>query len=152
MDKKTIIDGLLHALDKGQGNLDDLDALLNKAKEDIAQAKAELKQKEEEETRVRAQNIAELATRLLNNELTSDDVALVLGSYMKTKGIDNNITAEEIEQCLLQEKELDSQVDELINSLSDLFSAISMACDKKSAKAKDNDDTIDKFLKSIGVR
>lgn len=152
MDKKTIIDGLLHALDKGQGNLDDLDALLNKAKEDIAQAKAEQKQREEEETRVRAQNIAELATRLLNNELTSDDVALVLGSYLKTKGIDNNITAEEIEQCLLQEKELDSQVDELINSLGDLFSSISMACGKKSAKAKDTDDTIDKFLKSIGVR
>ncbi len=89
------------ALKAGSGNLDDLDALLERAKEDIEALKQEEKRKEaerkakedaarkqeEERKKKRGNEIAAMANRVLEDKATDADVAMVLTAYLRGRGI-----------------------------------------------------------------
>ena len=47
MDKNTIVTGLIHALENGQGELEDLEKLLQRAQKDIVTAKEEEEKRKE---------------------------------------------------------------------------------------------------------
>ena len=157
MDKNTIVTGLIHALENGQGELEDLEKLLQRAQKDIVTAKEEEEKRKEAAMKKRAEGIAELATRLLNDALTSADVAEVFNSYLRTQNIDAQITAESVEQGVKHTAELDNSINEFVDALGELFNSIAAkdkpcgkCCDNK--KSEDPDDVINTFLKGIGLR
>ena len=151
MDQKTIVTGLMHALEKGSGELSDLEVLLDRAKADIKVAKAEEEKRKAEATKKRAEHIANLATRLLHDELTAEDVALVMTSYFKSKGKDIEITPEAVDASLNTCANVDKSIDEFCDALVELLNTIG-EIGKKDDKNKSEDNIIDAFLKSIGVR
>lgn len=157
MDKNTIVTGLIHALENGHGELDDLEKLLQRAQKDIAAAKEEEEKRKEADLKKRAEGIAEMATRLLNDEITAADVADVFNSYLRTQNIDAQITAESIEQGVHATNELDNSINEFVDALGELFNTLA-AKDKHydnkkpAAKPDDPDDVINSFLKGIGLR
>lgn len=175
MNKDTIITGLMRALENGNGNLDDLNALLDRVKIDIAtvkreeeeaeqkrQAEIERKHREEMEHKrqeeERAQGIAALATRLLNNELTSDDVAMVLNSFFNSKGETIKFNSKDIDEMVGMSHELNNTISNFAKTLSDIFDTITdlndnkKIEDKKSAVKSSDDEVIDNFLKKLGIR
>ena len=114
MDQNTILTALQKALAGGSGTLDDLDALLDRAKADIVKAKEEAAAKAEADRKAkeldkakRAQRIADLANRLLEDKLTDDDVAMVFESYLKSNGMDVKVTAESVREGVKNSAELD---------------------------------------------
>jgi len=165
MTQNTIIEALQRALTQGSGSLDDLEALMDKAKADIAKAKQEEKEAKEAARKAaeadklkRGEKIAELATRLLDEEPTEEDVAYVLQVYFKSKGIEAEVTAESIRDGMDVKAELDKNLDELCDALGELFEALVPDKSKKSAakptaksKAKTADDVINDFLRSHGL-
>lgn len=165
MDKNTIIEALKRSLEQGQGGLDDLDTLLDRVKADIAKAKQEeeraareveaaAKAKKEAEQKAKAEGIAELATRLLNGETTAADVAQVMQTYMNANDIEGEVTAKGIEEGFKASQELHGALDELVDSLGELFG---MFHEDKPVQKYDNnrketaDDVIARFLKSHGL-
>ena len=156
MDQKTIVTGLMHALEKGSGELDDLEALLDRAKADIATAKAEQEKRKEEDMKKRAENIANMATRLLHDELTADDVATVLTSYFNSKGHDVKVTAKAVDSAVEMCDDVDESVNEFCDAIAELLDTLGSVgkkyADNKEKPVKSEDNTIDAFLKSIGVR
>jgi len=164
MDQNTILTALQKALAGGSGTLDDLDALLDRAKSDIAQAKAEAAAKAEADRKAaeankakRAQSIADMATRLLNDELTDEDVAMVFQSYLKSKGIDAEVSAVAVREGVERSKELENSLNELKDALGDLFGLNPVENFKyeninKNKKPEDPDDVIDSFLRKFGLR
>ena len=162
MTQNTIIEALQRALTQGSGSLDDLEALMDKAKADIAKAKQEEKEAArkaaEADKLKRGEKIAELATRLLDEEPTEEDVAYMLQVYFKSKGIEAEVTAESIRDGMDAKAELDKNLDELCDALGELFEALAPDKSKKSAakpaakpKAKTADDVINDFLRSHGL-
>lgn len=172
MDQSTILDALQRALSQGSGSLDDLDALMDRVKGDIAKAKQEeaaaAKKKAEEEAARKAaeekaklaqgQRIAELATRLLAGEPTSEDVAFMFQTYLRHSGIeDAEVTAEGIEEGLKASHELNSALNELAESFADLFGGfVDKNKNVNQPKPRENrketaDDVIARFLKSHGL-
>ena len=101
--QKEIMNALLGALEKGEGSLSDLEALMDRVKKDIAEAKAEekaRKEKEEADLKARGEKIAEMATRVLNDKATEADVAMVMESYMHNLGLkDAKITAKDVQNA-----------------------------------------------------
>lgn len=153
MDQKTILAALQHALNEGNGSLDDLSNLLSRAQADIetakkeqAEAEARAKKEAEKAKFARGEKIAELATRLLEGKPTSADVALVFETYLKSKGYDDvKISAESIEEGLEASRELNKHLSELTDALGDLFNL------HKSQK-NDPDKALNDFLKGMGLR
>lgn len=186
MDQNKIIEGLQKALANGTGDLDDLDALLVKAREDIeatkkaeaeAKAAAEAKAKKDREEAERGQRIAQMATRMINGELSNADVAMVLNQAFKQADMPEVWTGESVHELLQQCKDTEptkkvekpvlkkervneavDALDELAKALADLFHIDTK--DIKGAKinvrengkpAKDPDAVINKFLKDFGL-
>lgn len=156
MDQNTILTALQKALAGGSGTLDDLDALLDRAKADIVKAKEEAAAKAEADRKAkeldkakRAQRIADLANRLLEDKLTDDDVAMVFESYLKSNGMDVKVTAESVREGVKNSAELDQAMKELTEAFEELFE---LKNTKKSAKKPvDPDDAIGDFLKRMGL-
>lgn len=154
MDQKTILTALQHALEKGDGSLDDLSNLLSRAQADIETAKkeqAEKAKREAEKAKIaRGEKIAELATRLLEGKPTSADVALVMETYFKSKGYEDvHVTAESVDEGIKASRELNQHLEELTDALGDLFNFTKT--DRKPIKTSP-DKALDDFLKGLGLR
>ena len=166
MDQNTIQAALQRALANGTGTLDDLDALLDRAKSDILKAKEEARAKEEAAKKAaeaeklkRGDEIAKLANRLLQGEPTDEDVALVLEIYLKSKGLtDVQVSAEMIRDSVDEGQKRSEELSQALNELAEAFAELLdelPQCRCKSAKCDDskNDiDNIDKFLRQHGLR
>ncbi len=169
MDQNTILTGLKHALEHGSGSLDDLSDLLNRAQADITlakkeQADAERKAKEAE-TLKRGKAITAMANRMLEGKPTADDVALVLGAYMKNEGINTEVTAESVTESIKNSRELSESLEELADVIADLFETFAGAIKSNenekpikkiqvpaNSKKKDADAALDSFLHDLGLR
>ena len=156
MDQNTILTALQKALAGGSGTLDDLDALLDRAKADIVKAKEEAAAKAEADRKAkemdkakRAQRIADLANRLLEDKLTDDDVAMVFESYLKSNGMDVKVTAESVREGVKNSAELDQAMKELTDAFEELFNLKNAK--KVTKKPVDPDDAIGNFLKRMGL-
>lgn len=169
MDQKTIIEALQKALADGSGTLDDLDNLLKRAQTDIAKAKDEekaAKTKAEAEKRQTGQRIAELANRLLEGQPTDDDCALVVNTWMQSRGIDGKLTGKDLDEIFTKSDaaskkmtaDLDKALDDLAKNIKEWCDALDIKVDvrtpKSAAKPKKEDpnDVIDDFLKTFGLR
>jgi len=148
--QKEIMNALLGALEKGDGDLSDLDALMDKVKKDIAEAKAEeaaRKEKEEAELKARGEKIAEMATRVLNDKATDEDVALVMESYMHNLGMkDAKVSAKEVQAAKEAANRATNALDVVLDALNDVFG---MDPKPKAQPTKSADDVLNEFLKTI---
>jgi cellobiose-specific phosphotransferase system component IIA len=184
MTQDKIIEGLQKALAGGSGSLDDLDNLMNRVKQDIATAKkeqeeAEKKAKADAEARkaARGTEIAHIATRLLNEELTDADMALVMNVFFKQHGLQTTWTEKNIHElmvdCGQKVDELNVKAKQAVNELADLFESLfgvkidtdkvktetkkegnttTVKAEYKQPKeSKDPDDVIRKFLSDFGL-
>ncbi|MBQ2230782.1 MAG: hypothetical protein II425_03095 [Oscillospiraceae bacterium] len=152
--KQDIIDCLLKALEQGNGDLDELDRLMDHAKEDIAKAKeiekAEQARKEAEQ-RKRGEKIAEMATRVLNDQTTDADLALVMESYMHARGMkDAKVTEADVVNAAQAAEKATSMFDDLLKAFDTLGAALeSKPATTKVAKNKTSDDVIKEFLNTL---
>ena len=148
--QKEIMNALLGALEKGEGSLSDLEALMDRVKKDIAEAKAEekaRKEKEAAEIKARGEKIAEMATRVLNDKATEADVALVMESYMHNLGIkDAKISAKDVQNAKEAADRATSALDVVLDALSDVFGT--NRTDPKQS-TKNADDVLNEFLKTL---
>ena len=148
--KQEIMHALLTALEKGEGDLSDLETLLDRVKKDIAEAKAEEARKEKD-LEVRGKKIADMATRVLNDEATEADVALVMESYMHNLGMkEAKISAKDVQTAKEAADRTIGSLDIVLNALGDLFSTDE---EPKARSAKDTsksaDDVLNEFLKTL---
>lgn len=168
MDQNTIKDALKRALEQGTGSLDDLNALMDRVKADIEKAKQEEaeaaarkaeaeKAQKEAEFKKRGDEIAMMATRVLDGETTAADVAMVINAYLAAHGMDAEVTAEGIEEGFKHSQELNSALDELAESFKELIDTFDIF-DNKQKVQKENinkketpDDVIARFLRSHGL-
>lgn len=165
MDQKTIIDALQKALTGGQGTLDDLDHLLTRAKEDIAKAKAEQEEAERKAKVDYGNKVAEIATRMLNSELTDDDLAFIMNIFFTQNKLDaiwdaktirsmiNDCTvAHENNKAKLNQltSDLDKLLEMILNDIKD-ESKSKKEVEKKQTKKDNPDAVIHDFLKSFGL-
>lgn len=165
MDQKTIIDALQKALTGGQGTLDDLDRLLTRAKEDIAKAKVE---KEEAERKAKVDygnKVAEIATRMLNSELTDDDMAFIMNIFFTQNKLDAIWDAKTIRSmindCTVAQDNHKAKVNQLTDDLDKLLELLlnsiedkpksKKEVEKKQTKKDNPDAVIHDFLKSFGL-
>ena len=148
--QKEIMNALLGALEKGEGSLSDLEALMDRVKKDIAEAKAEeaaRKEKESAELKARGEKIAEMATRVLNDKATEADVALVMESYMHNLGMkDAKISAKDVQDAKAAADRATGAFDVVLNALNDVFG---MDPKPKAQATKSADDVLNEFLKTI---
>lgn len=154
--QKEIMNALLGALEKGDGDLSSLDALMDRVKKDIAEAKAEekaRKEKEEAKLKARGEQIAAMATRVLNGQATAADVALVMESYMHSLGFDDaEISAKDVEKAKDAAEKTITDFGSLLSafdSLADAFGDTGVKV-KKTTTKRDPDDVLREFLKTIG--
>lgn len=170
MDQKTIIEALQKALADGSGTLDDLDNLLKRAQTDVAKAKDEekaAKAKAEAEKRQAGQRIAELANRLLEGKPTDDDCALVVNAWMKSRGINGNLTGKDLDEIFTKSNaasekmtaDLDKALDDLAKSVKEWCDTLGIKADVRTSKPaakpqkkEDPNDVIDDFLRTFGLR
>lgn len=170
MDQKTIVDGLLKALANGSGTLDNLDELLDRAKDDIAAAKQEEKKaaaEKEAQAQARGKLVADLATRVLHDETTDEDCAYVINSWARKNGLNGDgftgkelrEVAEEIKNTRKQTSKVMSEFEEIIEAFCQTLESFGDKHDmpryegKKPEKKEYNpEDVIDNFLKSFGLR
>ena len=163
MDQNTIIEALQKALDKGSGNLDDLENLLKRAQQDIQKAKDEEKARQEAAAKKRGEEIAALANRLLNDKITDDDAAAVLNTWLRGRGVQGKgLTGKDLAEIFDNADEKINKVNEdLAAAWKDLENSVKAFCDglnvdknKKCNCKKDPDPNkvIDDFLKSFGLR
>ena len=165
MDQKTIIDALQKALTGGQGTLDDLDNLLTRAKKDIAQAKAEQEEAERKAKTDYGNKVADIATRMLNSELTDDDMAFIMNIFFKQNKLDAIWDAKTIRSmvndCITAHEENKAKTNQLVNDLDKLLEMIlnsindepksKKEVEKKQTKKDNPDAVIHDFLKSFGL-
>lgn len=158
MTQDKIIDGLLKALQNGKGDLDELDKLLDRAKTDIAAAKEAERKAQEEAMAKRGQNIAEMATRYLNDELTAEDTANVMNSFFGSRGVKVKFTPDELEQMAkpVDAKVLNAELDKAIDDFISLFADLGNKSKKSKPAAKpapdrSADDVIADFLRKAGL-
>lgn len=148
--QKEIMNALLGALEKGEGSLSDLEALIDRVKKDIAEAKAEekaRKAKEEAETKARGEKIAEMATRVLNDKATEADVAMVMESYMHSIGLkDAKISAKDVQSAKEAADRATSALDVILDALNDAFDTDPKP---KAHSTKSADDVLNEFLKTL---
>ena len=148
--QKEIMNALLGALEKGDGDLSDLEALMDRVKKDIAEAKAEEKARKEKEAadlKARGDKIAAMATRVLNDQATEADVALVMESYMHNLGMkDAKISAKDVQSAKEAADRASSALDVMLDALSDVFGTDSKP---KTQSTKNADDVLNEFLKTL---
>ena len=148
------MNALLGALEKGDGDLSTLDALMDRVKKDIAEAKAEekaRKEKEAAELNARGKKIADMATRVLNDEATEADVALVMESYMHNLGMkDAKVSAKDVQEAKAAADKATNALDVVLEALDDLFS-LDEKPKPKTAKqpTRSADDVLNEFLKTL---
>ena len=146
--KQEIIKSLVSALENGKGDLADLDLLMDKAKEDIAaaqKAEAEERARKEKETIKRGEEIAEMATRVLEDKATEADVAMVMESYMHSIGLKNaQVSPDEVRNAKEAAEKASSALGTLLDLFTDLGDIKVHKVEKKSA-----DDVLRDFLKNI---
>ena len=152
--QKEIMNALLGALEKGEGDLSSLDALMDQVKADIAEAKAEehaRKEKEEARMKKRGEEIAAMATRVLNEQTTDADLALVMESYMHARGMkDAKITAEDVVTATQAAEKATSIFDDLLKAFDSIGSVIeSKPTITRATKKKTSDDILKEFLNTI---
>jgi hypothetical protein len=151
--QKEIMNALLGALEKGEGDLSDLEALMDRVKKDIAEAKAEekaRKEKEEAALKVRGDKIADMATRVLNDKATEADVALVMESYMHNLGIkDAKVSAKDIQDAKAAADKATGTLDIILDALNDLFTLDEKPKPKAEKATKNADDVLNEFLKTL---
>lgn len=138
--QNDIVKSLIIALQNGNGNLDDLDTLMNNVKRDILAAKeAEIqaaKEKAAAEQVKQGEKIAAMATRVLEEKTTAEDLAMVFQSFMRANGYkDATMSAEEIEEGMGMAKEITKHFRSFVDVLGDLFDFTSDDV-KVEAKAK----------------
>ena len=148
--QKEIMNALLGALEKGEGSLSDLEALMDRVKKDIAEAKAEEKTRKEKEAadlKARGDKIAAMATRVLNDQATEADVALVMESYMHNLGLkDAKITAKDVQNAKEAADRASSAFDVVLEALHDVFGTDPKP---KAQSTKNADDVLNEFLKTL---
>ncbi len=148
--QKEIMNALLDALKLGEGDLSDLDSLMDKVKKDIAEAKAEeaaRKEKEAAELKARGEKIAEMATRVLNDKATEADVAMVMESYMHNLGLkDAKISAKDVQSAKEAADRASSALDVVLDALNDVFGTDPKP---KAQSTKNADDVLNEFLKTL---
>lgn len=124
--QNDIVKNLITALQNGKGNLDDLDVLMDSVKQDIidakeAEAKA-AKEKTDADLMKRGEEIAAMATRVLEEKTTAADLAMVFQSFMHANGHkDVVISAEEIEESMNAAEEMTKHISSFVDALGDLF-------------------------------
>lgn len=158
MTQKEIMDALQKALNQGSGSLDDLGNLLARVQVDIEQAKkeeAEAKRKSEAE---RGERIARIATAMLQDKLTAEDMAFIFNEYFKDAKC--QWTAKDIEEIKQHSQEaekitndLNVALNDLAATLQDVFNAAKPTPAPKSnvENKKSADDVLKKFLKDFGL-
>ena len=175
MDQKTIVDGLLKALANGSGTLDNLDELLDRAKDDIAVAKQEEKKAAAEkeaqaQAQARGKLVADLATRVLHDETTDEDCAYVINSWARKNGLKGDgFTGKELREVAEEIKNTRKQTDKVMTEFEEIIEAFCQTLEsfgdkhdmpryegkkpeKKPVKKDNPEDVIDNFLKSFGLR
>lgn len=172
MNQKTIVDSLVKALTNASGSLDDLDALLERAKQDIVKAKDDerkAKEKADAEKKARGLKIADLANRVLDGKPTDDDCALVINTWMKSRGIEGTLTGKDLDEIFTNSdamtkkatEDIDKAIEEAVNAIGDLLKDLKFEINTKpAAEAKkpkpavkdDPEDVINRFLKDFGLR
>ncbi len=149
--KQEIIELLIASLKNGEGDLADLDLLMDKAKEDIAAAKkaeAEECARKEKEKIKRGEEIAEMATRVLNDKATEADVAMVMESYMHSIGLkDAKVSPDEVRSAKEAAEKASSALGTLIDFIGDLSDIKDVKIHKVEKKSAD--DVLRDFLKNI---
>ena len=156
--KQEIIERLIASLEHGDGDLDELDKLMDKAKQDIdlaKQAEAEEKKRKEQETVKRGEAIAEMATRVLNDKATEADVAMVMESYMHNLGMkDAKVSADEVREAKETAEKAANTMGDLLNALGGLAKVFDPDFNKEprtitKKPSRSADDVLREFLKSI---
>ena len=174
MDQNKIIEALQEALTKGTGSLDDLDKLLVRAREDVVAAKkAEAEAAKKAEAK-RGEDVAQIATRILNREMTNADMAFILNTYFGQHKLMQTWTPEGIDQLMSDcsdksdeakqvEKKAQEVADSIIQMLHDVLGldidpkdievreVKKPATKKPDINKKDPDDVINDFLKKFGL-
>ena len=149
--KQEIIERLIASLENGKGDLADLDLLMDKAKEDIAAAKkaeAEERARKEKEQIKRGEEIAEMATRVLQDKATEADVAMVMESYMHSIGLkDAKVSPDEVRNAKEAAEKASSALGTLIDLIGDLGDIKDIKVHKVNKKSAD--DVLRDFLKNI---
>ena len=160
--QNDIVKNLITALQNGKGNLDDLDILMDSVKQDIIAAKeAEAKAAKEQadaELLKHGEEIAAMATRVLEEKTTAADLAMVFQSFMRANGHkDVVISAEEIEESMDAAEEMTKHISSFVDALDDLFGFLP---DKEPAqqvhknvaaptKERTADDILNDFLRTL---
>ena len=149
--KQEIIERLIASLKNGEGDLADLDRLMDNAKQDIADAKkaeAEERARKQKEEAVRGEEIAEMATRVLNDKATEADVAMVMESYMHSIGLkDAKVSPDEVRSAKEAAEKASSALGTLIDLIGDLGDVKDIKVHKVEKKSAD--DVLRDFLKNI---
>lgn len=168
MDQKTIIEGLQKALANGSGTLDDLETLLNRAKADILVAKEAEAEAKEKAKAARGKKVADIANRILNEETTDEDMALIMNGWLAAKGYKGcDFSAESLRNMFEEgeraakkdwfNKDINKAIDDIVDSVGKWTAAYKEYQNGKCVKnekvtSDDPDDVIAKFLKSFGLR
>ena len=152
----TIIASLMDALRNGNGDLDELAILMDHVKEDIADAKKEQeaqeqakKEAERKELIKRGEKIAEMATRVLENKTTAEDVAVVFESYLKAQGIDGKVSASDIEDAMNYGTQFVETMGNFFQGLEELFAPKQVEKPKATVKKATADDILRDFLRNM---
>ena len=163
MDQKTITDALRKALVNGSGTLDDLDALLKRAQEDIVKAKEEQKAAAAAAEQKRGKEIAELANRLLEGKITDDDAAYVINAWMRANGYtgdglsgkDLHTVFDDTRDMNKLNRDFNAALDSLANSFTDFAKTLGIDPNrdyKNKKPTQDPDDVINNFLEKFGLK
>ena len=135
MDKNSVKYALEKALSSGEGDLDELIALLERATSDLQAVKqeeedkkrrkeeafkakeAEIKRKQEEEKKKHGNEIAAMANNVLNETVTNEDLALVLTAYFHGRGIKNVTVTPDLIEAAFEPSTIDlSGVEKLVDN------------------------------------
>ena len=151
--KDTIVNSLIATLKRGEGDWEELAALLDHVKEDVEEARkaeeareAARKEAEHKAFLKRGEEIAEMATRVLENKTTADDVACVMNSYLKGRGLDANIKGADISGAMDAADEFAKTIEGAFEALKELFDE-----DKpvKKVEKTSADDVLRDFLRTL---
>lgn len=157
MTQKDIMDALQKSLTQGSGSLDDLSNLLTRVQADIEQAKKEEVENKRKAENARGERIAEIATNMLQNQLTPDDMAFIFNEYFHDKhwtGKDISDIEQNMREADKVASNLNTAIDELCETLEQMFGKKNCKCEKPKANVenkKDADEVLKKFLRDFGL-
>lgn len=154
--KDTIITSLLAALRDGNGDFDELNELLDHVKADIADAKKEQEEQEKAKREAerqaylkRGEQIAEIATRVLENKTTEEDLAVVFESYLKAQGIEGKVTAQDITEAMTSANEIAEALGGFFQGLEELFGPKQPQKPMKAPQKASADEILRDFLRNM---